>query len=225
MRWEDLLFLHWPVAARVLQAHLPAGVEVETFDGQAWLGVVPFRMARTRWRWLPPVPTTHAFPELNVRTYVRAGGKSGVWFFSLDAASRVVVEVARRTFSLPYLHARTRSERRGGRVHHVSERRDRRAPEARFVGSWCAERAAVTAASGSLEHFLVERYCMFAQRSGRLFCGEIAHAPWRVARAEVELEVCDMTRLLGIDLSGAPVSALVAEPLDVAGFGMRALTC
>ncbi len=222
MDWVDLLFLHWPVPAPLLQRHVPAGVEIETFDGCAWLGVVPFRMARTRFRWLPPVPTASNFPELNVRTYVRVGGRPGVWFFSLDAASRLAVEGARATFGLPYFRASMRCDRVGRAVEYESERSDHRAPPAAFTARQEPIGAHRPAVPGSLEHFLVERYCLFAHRRGRLVCGEIVHPPWRLARANVELARCDQTRLLGASLDGlldgAPVSALAAEPLRVAAF-------
>ena len=113
MDWVDLLFLHWPVDTAALRPHVPAELELETFDGAAWVGVVPFRMARTRARFAPPVPTARDFPELNVRTYVRRRGEGGVWFFSLDAASRMAVEVARRWFGLPYFRARMACEAQG----------------------------------------------------------------------------------------------------------------
>jgi uncharacterized protein YqjF (DUF2071 family) len=218
MDWRDLLFLHWPVAAARLQPHLPAGVEVETFDGEAWLGVVPFRMARTRFRWLPPLPTAHTFPELNVRTYVRAAGRSGVWFFSLDAVSRLAVAGARATFGLPYFAAHMRCERAGERVQFASERRERRAPPATFAAHWQANGPFVRCTPGTLAHFLVERYCLFAWRRGRLVCGEIAHPPWQLAPATVELATCEMTQLLGHGLDGTPTSALAARPLRVAAF-------
>lgn len=218
MRWEDLLFLHWPVAAAALRPHLPAGLELETFDGTAWLGVVPFRMARTRFRWLPPMPGTQAFAELNLRTYVRAGGRTGVWFFSLDAASRLAVEAARVGYSLPYFAARMACERDGERVHYRSERTDRRGPPATFRADWRMAGPVASARPGTLEHFLVERYCLFANRRGRLVCGEIAHAPWQFAAADVRIEANDMTRLVGCELVGPPVSALAAAPLDVAAW-------
>jgi uncharacterized protein YqjF (DUF2071 family) len=220
MHWEDLLFLHWPVEAAVLQERLPRGVEIETFAGSAWLGVVPFRMARTRWRWLPALPTTHRFPELNVRTYVRAGGRSGVWFFSLDAASRLAVAGARATFGLPYFHAAMRCERRGESVHYASERRNGGAPVS-FAASWRANGPVVKAAPGSLEHFLVERYCLFALRRGQLMCGDIAHPQWRFASAAVRIEHNDMAAPLGCRLEGAPASALAADPVTVAAFWPR----
>lgn len=218
MDWRDLLFLHWRVDAAALQRCVPEGVAIETFDGSAWLGVVPFRMARTRGRFLPPVPSTGEFPELNVRTYVRCGGRSGVWFFSLDAASRLAVEGARVTFGLPYFRARMGIHRDGDRLRYTSERTDRRAPPASFAAAWHPTTSFAPAAPGTLEHFLVERYCLFAQRRGRLLRGDIAHPPWQLARAAVDLTACDMTRLLGFPLAGQPASALVAEPIRVAAY-------
>lgn len=220
MDWEDLLFLHWPVEAALLQRHLPAGVEIETFAGSAWLGVVPFRMARTRFRWLPALPTAHRFPELNVRTYVRAGARSGVWFFSLDARSRLAVAGARATFGLPYFHAAMHCERRGQSVHYASERRD--GSPVRFAASWSARGPVATAAPGSLEHFLVERYCLFALRRGQLVCGDVAHPPWRLAAADVQIAHNDMASPLGCRLEGPPASVLATEPVTVAAFWPRA---
>jgi uncharacterized protein YqjF (DUF2071 family) len=221
MGWHELLFLHWRVPAPALQAQLPRGVELETFDGSAWLGVVPFRMVDTRFRWLPRLPTAHTFPELNLRSYVRVGDRSGVWFWSLDAASRLVVEGARLGFGLPYLRARMQCERIGDEVRYRSERTDRRGPLATFVGRWRPAGPFEPAVVGSLEHWLCERYCLFAQRRGRLVIGEIAHPPWRLAKAEVHLDVCDMVRLVGVTLDEAPVSALVAAPLEVVGWSPR----
>jgi uncharacterized protein YqjF (DUF2071 family) len=221
MGWHELLFLHWRVPAPALQAQLPRGVELETFDGAAWLGVVPFRMVDTRFRWLPRLPTAHTFPELNLRSYVRVGDRSGVWFWSLDAASRLVVEGARLGFGLPYLRARMQCERIGDEVRYRSERTDRRGPLATFVGRWRPAGPFEPAVVGSLEHWLCERYCLFAQRRGRLVIGEIAHPPWRLAKAEVHLDVCDMVRLVGVTLDEAPVSALAAAPLEVVAWSPR----
>ena len=218
MRWEELLFLHWRVEAAVLQRLLPPGVVIETFDGSAWLGVVPFRMAATRFRWLPALPTAHTFPELNVRTYVRVGDTSGVWFFSLDAASRLAVEGARWSFGLPYFLARMKCRREGDVVGYTSERMDRRGPAAAFAASWRALGSPRRAAAGSLEHFFAERYCLFTTRRGVLMRGDVAHVPWQLAPAEVQLTACNMTRLLGCVLPGEPESALAASPLTVAAW-------
>jgi uncharacterized protein len=110
--WYDLLFAHWPVDAAMLRPHIPAKLEIDTFDGRAWLGIVPFSMTGVRLRWTPPLPWLSAFPELNVRTYVTAQRKPGVWFFSLDAASALAVAAARLSFHLPYFRARTKAHPR-----------------------------------------------------------------------------------------------------------------
>lgn len=226
MDWEDLLFLHWRIDAAALARVLPEGLEVETHDGSAWLGVVPFRMERTRFRWLPGLPTAHRFLELNVRTYVRSGGRSGVWFASLDATSRLAVAGARATFGLPYLRARMSLERDGETIIYKSERIDDRGPTASFRSRWHALGESRAPLPGSLEHFLTERYCMFVSgRNGAVLCGEIAHRPWQLAPATVELEVCDMTRLLGIELPGPPTSVLMAERQEVVGWGLRPHAC
>ena len=104
-KWHDLLFMHWPVASSDLRDKIPAALEIDIHEGSAWVGVVPFRMTGVHPRWMPPVPGTSAFAELNVRTYVTENGKPGVWFFSLDAASALAVAAARRWFHLPYFRA------------------------------------------------------------------------------------------------------------------------
>ena len=113
MVWHDLLFLHWPVPATTLRALIPPSLEIDTFQGQAWVAVVPFHMSGIRHRWLPPLPGIRAFPELNVRTYVRARGRPGVYFLSLDAHNFIAVQTARATFRLNYLRAGMRSRRVG----------------------------------------------------------------------------------------------------------------
>ena len=200
MEWNDLAFLHWRVDAKKIQALLPEGLELEMCDGSAWLGVVPFRMERTRARWFPPIPSAHTFPELNVRTYVRCAGKSGVWFFSLDAASRLAVEGARVLFGLPYFSARMNCVRRDDSIMYDS-----------------------VSAPGTLEHFLTERYCLYSVRRGSLLRGDVAHVPWQVGPVELSLTKCTMTRLLGIDLDRPPESALIARSMQVLAWTPRAV--
>ena len=134
MRWRGLLFAHWPVDADVLRPLVPAGLEIDTFEGRAYLGIVPFGMEDVAPRGLPALPGVSAFPEVNVRTYVRHGELGGIWFLSLDAASRLAVEGARAAFHLPYFHASMSMQRRGPDVIYHSERRDRRGPAAILDG-------------------------------------------------------------------------------------------
>ncbi|MGK0201286.1 MAG: hypothetical protein ACI89X_000279 [Planctomycetota bacterium] len=224
MRWEELLFLHWPVDPDLIRPHLPDDLELDTFDGKAWLGVVPFLMAATRFRWLPPVPTAYRFAECNLRTYVRHktdrahDGRPGVWFFSLDALSRLAVAGARVGFGLPYFYADMSCQQVDGRTHFKSARRDRRGPDATFEATWRTTGEAQIAAAESFEYFLAERYCLYAQHRGHLVCGEIAHQPWQLAPVDLDLQANDMFQLLNLQLPGPPVSALAAKPLDVAGW-------
>lgn len=188
-RWHELLFAHWPVSADALRARLPAGLELDTFEGEAWLGLVPFRMSAVRLRGTPALPGLSAFPELNLRTYVRHGAHRGVWFFSLDAASRLAVRAARAWFHLPYFDARMECRERAGVVHYGSVRTHRGAPAAELALRYAPLAPVELARPGTLEHFLTERYCLFAAApSGVLLRGDIHHRPWPLQRAQGEFE-------------------------------------
>jgi hypothetical protein len=224
MTWHDLLFVHWPFEAATLRPLVPAALELDLHEGQAWLGVVPFRMTGVRARWTPALPWFSAFPELNVRTYVRAGGKPGVWFFSLDAANPVAVRGARWCFHLPYFDARMRCERSGEDVHYSSVRTHRGAPGAAFVARYRPAGALARAQPGSIDHWLTARYCLYAVgRAGRLFRGDIHHLPWPLEAAEAEVEVNTMASPLGVNLpAGAPLLHF-ARRLDVVAWSLGAL--
>lgn len=199
--WNDLLFAHWPAELSVLRPLIPPSLEIDTREGQAWVGVVPFRMSGVRLRGTPAVPGLSAFPELNVRTYVTAGGKPGVWFFSLDAANAVAVAVARSWFHLPYYRGRMSCEEQDGSIEYASERIDRRAPAAELRARYRATGAAFSPVVGSVEHFLTERYCLYAaDRKGRVFRGDIHHAPWPLQTAEAEFRLNTMADAAGVVL-------------------------
>ena len=216
MVWNDLAFLHWRVDAGRLRGAVPAGLDLETFDGSAWLGVVPFRMTGVGPRGLPALPGVSAFPELNVRTYVANGGRHGVWFFSLDAGDRLAVRAARRSFFLPYHDARMTCERRGDAVAYRSVRTERGQPRATFVGRYEPTGPVFRAPEGSLEAFLTDRLCLFAaDPGGRLFRGDVEHPPWPLQAARVEVEENSMAVPLGIALDRAPDHALFARRVDV----------
>lgn len=218
MRWEDLLFMHWPVEAAGLRRIIPAGLELDLFDGQAWLGVVPFRMVDTHLRAWPPMPFASSFPELNVRTYVRCGGKPGVWFFSLDAASWLAVQTARRFFYLPYEHAQMSANTVAGSISYHSARRDGRAA---FEASYHAVGPINLAKPGTLEHWLTERYCLYsADSNGGLWRGEIHHSPWPLQAAEVEERRNNMTAPLGIALPDIKPIVNFAKALDVVAWSI-----
>jgi uncharacterized protein YqjF (DUF2071 family) len=216
MTWEDLLFAHWPVAAESLAPLLPRGLTLETFEGSAWLGIVPFRMTGVRWRFLPPVPGTAEFPELNVRTYVSAQGKAGVWFFSLDAASRLAVHGARWSFHLPYFNAEMETKRDGEAVEYRSRRTQAGAPGAEFKARYAPVGPVYTSVEGTLEHFLTARYCLYAgDVRGRLWRGEIHHPPWPLQQAEADLSLNTMTAQIGVRLPEKPARLHFARRLCV----------
>lgn len=188
MTWHELLFMHWPIPAESLRPLVPQSLRIDTFDDQAWIGVVPFRMSGVTCRGLPALPWLSAFLELNVRTYVSAEGKPGVWFFSLDANHRLAVRTARRWFHLPYQDAEMSLRRHQGGIHYRSRRVHRGEPPAELDVSYRATGAASEARPESLEDFLTARYCLYAgDHHGKLFRGEILHAPWQLQPAEADV--------------------------------------
>jgi uncharacterized protein YqjF (DUF2071 family) len=185
--WERLLFAHWRCDPEVVAPLLPAGLELDVRDGEAWIGVTPFCCDGLRLRGLPPVPGVSSFIELNVRTYVTHGTKPGIWFFSLDASSAFAVGGARLSYRLPYHRARMDFSERDGWSSLTSERTSE--PDRRFAGRWRGEGPLFRSEAGSLEEFLVERYCLYAaDRAGQLHRAEIHHEPWSIQLGEAEVE-------------------------------------
>jgi len=273
--WRDLLFAHWPAPVEAVRRLVPPGLEIDTFDGATWVGVVPFRMAGVMRRPLPDLPWVSAFPELNVRVYVTAGGKPGVWFLSLDATNPLAVAAARALFYLPYYRAdiditpegegvayrclrrRTTAgvesassdaDGRGRRavqsassdadgwerraVESASsdaDGRERRASEeahsaqARSAGAAGVFQAhyrptspIYAAAPGTLEHWLTERYCLYAQApDGTLYRTEVHHRQWPLQRAAAEITANTIAAAGGLPVAGPPVQLHFARRIDV----------
>jgi uncharacterized protein YqjF (DUF2071 family) len=213
--WLDLLFAHWPVPAAALRALVPPSIEIQEFDGTSWVGVVPFRMEGVMARPLPDVPGVSAFAELNLRLYVAVDDKPGVWFVSLDAASRLAVWAARRFFHLPYFLADMQAEDDGARIHYRSVRRGA-GPRVAFSGAYRPTSDVVAARPGTLEHFLTERYCLYTQtRAGALLRANIHHAPWPLQRASAEIAENTIGDAQGIALPGPPTLLHFSRRLDV----------
>ena len=162
MRWCDLLFAHWVVDAAVIRRLIPHGLELDLFDGCAYVGAVPFRMEGVTPRGVPAMRGLEAFPELNLRTYVSSGGKPGVWFFSLDAGQKLAVRVARRLFHLPYFDAKFAIAIVDGRVEYSAVRTQRGGPDAAFAAKYRPVGAVYRSVQGSLERWLTGRYCLYA---------------------------------------------------------------
>jgi len=197
--WHDLLFAHWPVAVDRLRELVPARFELDLFEGQAWLGVVPFHMTNVTPRLMPALPWISAFPELNVRTYVRVDDKPGVFFFSLDAGSAVAVGAARTLLNLPYYSADMRVDTDDRRVDYSSHRLS--PPSAEFRASYRARGRARAPVDGTLEHFLTERYCLYAvDHQFRAYRLEIHHPPWPLEMADADIALNTMADAAGIRL-------------------------
>ncbi len=215
-RWHDLLFAHWRVPPEDIQALLPPALEVDTFDGSAWLAVVPFAMTDVRARGLPGFPQISSFLELNVRTYARLGDTDGVFFFSLDAASRAAVAAARRWFHLPYFNARMELRQRADRIDYQSRRTHRGVEPAHLAISYRPTGPVELPQPGTLEHWLTERYRLLAERrDGAILAGEVHHGPWPLQRADAQIHVNTMCEWLGIDLKPQPDHVRFARFQDV----------
>jgi uncharacterized protein YqjF (DUF2071 family) len=219
-RWHDLLFAHWAMDTEQVRARLPNALRpyLDTFDRKAWVGVIPFWMSRVKFRGVPAIPGFSKFAEMNVRTYVNVGGKSGVYFFSLDAENLPAVYGARIGFSLPYSYARMSADvSANSEVRYRSHRLQQPRP-AEFVGCYSpSDDAPVSnAAPGSIEQFVVERYCLFtADKRGRIFRGDIHHLPWPLQRAQAAIEVNNVAESRGILLPKTDPLLHFAKELDV----------
>lgn len=214
--WGKLLFLHWSVPVSVIRPLIPRSLEIDTFDGGAWLSITPFTMWGIRPAMLPAIPGLSDSHELNVRTYVHARGVPGVWFFSLDASNAVAVLAARLGFHLPYFQAEQRMEETGDTLTFTSRRADDRGRPAQFSAQWMRGEALPAPAPESLEFFLVERYCLYAAREEKIYRARIHHEPWSLRRAVVEKLSSTMGEAHGIKLPDTP--ALVhaqGDPLAV----------
>jgi uncharacterized protein len=221
--WSDLLFMHWRVPEEQLRALIPEPLEVDTFDGSGWIAVVPFLMTGIRLRWMPPVPGTTRTLEMNVRTYVKYGSRSGVYFFSLDAENSLIVHTARAWYGLPYYKAKM-SLRKATYTRYESQRIHEDAPPCAFRAVYRPLGDVKPAVSGSLEYFLTERYCLFVANEGKpAMIGEIDHKPWPLRRAEAEIETNEMTLPLGIEVDDRPLLHY-SSSIDVRLWSMTPVT-
>ena len=227
-QWLDLLFAHWPIPAATMRALVPPQLELDTWDGMAWVGVVPFRMQGVRPRLVPAMPWLSAFPELNIRTYVKVRDhgveKTGVYFFSLEAANPIAVAIARSTFKLPYFNARMALTEKAGTIHYRSQRTHRNAPAAEFVGSYGPTGAVYQSTPGSFDAWLTERYALYTvDQRGRVYIGEIHHIPWPLQPATATFETNTMAQASGLTLPGvAPILHFVRH-LDVVVWSLRSV--
>ena len=215
--------MHWPVNPDELRLLIPSGLAIDKFDGQAWIGVVPFRMSGVRPHSLPALPWISNFLELNVRTYVVAEEKPGVWFFSLDAANPLAVRIARRFFNLPYFDARMQvDETSDGWVEYTSQRTHRGAPPAEFSVRFRPVGPAYKSREGSLDHWLTARFCLYAaDKHQKIYRAEIHHPPWPLQPAEALVEADDTTEAWGISRPDQPPILHFARHLKVVSWGLE----
>ncbi|HEV8105227.1 MAG TPA: DUF2071 domain-containing protein [Gaiellaceae bacterium] len=188
--WVDIAFLHWRIDPAALQRLLPGSVELQTFDGAAWLGITPFLLSGLRLRGLPPLPGVSTFPALNVRTYVTLDERPGLWFFTLDVGSTLVGEAEKRLYRLPYHRAQMRYVRDGGFVNHESARAG-----AAFSASYRGVGDVFDAETGSLDEFLTDRYCVYTEDGGRVYRAELHHRRWQLQHGEAHIDLNTMAPL------------------------------
>jgi uncharacterized protein YqjF (DUF2071 family) len=222
MQWRNLLFAHWPIEADELRSLIPPSLEIDTFEGQAWIGIVTFYLT-IRYRWMP---WSLSFPEVNVRTYVRRGERNAVWFLSLDAHSRLAVAMARRQYALPYHLARMqmRSEETpsGVQVSFKSQRRAKKLGSASLDMEYQPIGGASYPRPGTLEHWLSDRYRLFAAREdGCVAYGEIDHRPWRLQPAEATFAVNTMLEPLGISTPSSPPLLHFSRSINALAWKLR----
>ena len=198
--WLELLFAHWPIQPDVLRSLIPPMFEIDTFEREAWVGIVPFRMRNVHPRGLPSVQGISHFPELNVRTYVTVDGKPGVYFFSLDASNPLAVAIARSVFHLPYFHADMTCEQKGDTIFYTSHRTHRNAPFADYIAHYRPTAPIAYAPQKTLAHWLTERYSLYTTFRNSLYRGEIHHAQWPLQPAELVVEQDTMALSHGIHL-------------------------
>jgi len=212
--WCDLLFAHWPIPSEELRPYVPKPLKVQEFNGTSWVGIVPFRMEGVMHRPFPDLPWISSFPEINVRLYVEYEDKPGVWFLSLDTTNSLAVWAARRYFHLPYYKAQISVEKQGDYYHYNSYRQ--RANVVDFKAKYAPSSNSYEAKAGSLEHWLTERYCLYAKSSeGDLYRSEVHHLPWPLQKAEAEFATNKMLSPFDISLPDTSPLLHFASRLDV----------
>ncbi len=199
--WENLLFVHFTFPAPVVRALVPAELELDLWEGEAWVGIVPFEMKDIRPAF---VPIGLDFLETNLRTYVHRRGEPGVFFFSLEASSLLAVEAARFGWGLPYFHADMATITCGpGRTRTTTDRRGV-SPGVRSTFDYSVGPALGASAVGTLEHFLLERYYLFTVREGRVSKGQVHHVPYPAHAATLHAFHDDLMQAAGLPGPSGP---------------------
>jgi hypothetical protein len=213
--WGKLLFMHWRIEEKELRPFIPDGLHIDTFDGSAWIGVIPFTMwdIRALPPFLPAVPGLSSMHELNVRTYVHHNREPGVWFFSLDCNSSAAVIAARTFYHLPYFDADIDLQQRGNAIDYSLTRTDE--PPADFKASWNVGETIPFAHPDSLEFFLTERYCLYSEHERELYQARIFHQPWPLQTATLNSYASTMIESLGLRTPKGGAVLNYAEEISV----------
>ena len=213
--WGKLLFMHWRIEASQLRPLIPEPLEIDEFDGSAWIAVTPFTMwdIRAFPPFVPPIPGLSSAHELNVRTYVHFDRVPGVWFFSLDCNSAAAVLGARTFYHLPYFNAEIQLDEDGGRIDYSLTRADN--PPADFEASWKVGETISFSHPGSLEFFLTERYCLYSEDDGNLYRARIHHQPWPLQKAKLISLESSMIESQGLPTHKGDPLLHYCEELDV----------
>ena len=227
--WSELLFLHWTVPVAALRPHIPPELEIDTFEGNAYIGLVPFTMSGVRPIWSPSIPGLSNFHETNVRTYVHYKGRNpGVWFFSLDAANAIAVQIALTFWKLPYYFATMtlHKQKKADGAIEVDYETERLWPQP--TPGFCKVRYSVDtpvahAKPGTLEHFLAERYFLYTKADSTLYSGQVYHTPYPLQKATVLSLDENLIRAAGIIRPETPPLAHYASGVRVEVFPLRAV--
>jgi uncharacterized protein YqjF (DUF2071 family) len=231
--WYNLLFAHWPIPAEVMAALIPPQMQLDTYDGLAWVGVVPFGMTNVAPRGVPNVPGLSTFPELNVRTYVKRPAppdadatvtKPGVYFFSLDAGNPLAVLGARIGFNLPYFNAKMGFTEDNDRIRYHSHRTHSGAKAADFEAEYGPVGEVYTSQPGALDHWLTERYCLYTTSGKRLYRADIHHLQWPLQPAAAEITTNTMAAAAGIQLPSQPPLLHFAKRIDMVNWFLHRVT-
>ena len=212
--WGKLLFMHWALPADALRPFIPSRLEIDTFQGKAWIAVVPFTIWNSHPIFTPPLPWLSSFHEINVRTYVHLDGVPGVWFFSLDANSLVAVMAARAFFHLPYYTAQIDLRQEGKTIFYRSSRDDGSA-DAEFNAEWRIGDKLLHAVPDTLEFFLTERYCLYTTHAEKLYRARIFHTPWPLQSAQLQSYQSTMIESQGLPRTNGDPLLHYAEAIDV----------
>jgi uncharacterized protein YqjF (DUF2071 family) len=219
--WGKLLFMHWQIDPHRLREIMPAELEIDTFDGSAWVAIVPFTMWDTRASFLPPLPGLSNMHELNVRTYVHYHRVPGVWFFSLDCTSAAAVLGARNLYHLPYYNADIQLQQDDQAIDYSLRRTDE--PPAAFQASWRIGSCLPNTFPDSLEFFLTERYCLYSEHKGEIYRARIHHRPWPLAQAQLDSLKSTMLEAAGIQTPARDPLLHYAEEINVEIWPLRKL--